>query len=98
MNGKVLIHCQAGISRSPTIVIAYLMKVNKLTMNNAYNEVKDKRCIIGPNIIFLSQLYDFEKNLIESSNPEILIKCNNAANNNPKNIGIIPFGHQTPVV
>jgi hypothetical protein len=79
------------------------MKINKVSMNNAYNEVKDKRIIIGPNIIFLSQLYDYEKNLTESSGnaaAEILTKCNNINNNNNNNIefGIIPFGHQTPVV
>jgi hypothetical protein len=75
------------------------MKINKLSMNSAYNEVKDKRVIIGPNIIFLSQLYDYEKNLTESSGTaEILSKCNNINNNNNIEFGIIPFGHQTPVV
>jgi dual specificity MAP kinase phosphatase len=62
-NGKVLVHCQAGISRSPTIVIAYLMKIKNLTHDSAYHLVKSKRGIIEPNIFFVSQLFDFEKTL-----------------------------------
>lgn len=62
-NHKVLVHCQAGISRSPTIVIAYLMSRFNLEMNDAYNQVKKVRPIIGPNLIFMSQLMDFEINL-----------------------------------
>lgn len=59
-NQKVLVHCQAGISRSPTIVIAYLMKKQNLSMNDAYNLVSDKRKIIGPNLLFMSQLSEYD--------------------------------------
>lgn len=61
-NSKVLVHCQAGISRSPTIVIAYLMKKLQMSMNEAYAQVREKRSIIAPNLIFMSQLMDFEEN------------------------------------
>ena len=59
----MLVHCQAGISRSPTIVIAYLMKKHNLKFNEAYNKVRDLRPIIAPNLIFMSQLMDYDAKL-----------------------------------
>ena len=35
-NGKVLVHCIAGVSRSASCVIAYLMAKNKMNYENAY--------------------------------------------------------------
>ncbi|CAF0762081.1 unnamed protein product [Brachionus calyciflorus] len=65
-NKKVLIHCLAGISRSPTLAIAYLMKHLNLKSDEAYKFVKEKRKTISPNFNFLGQLYDFEKNLMNN--------------------------------
>ncbi len=59
-NKKVFVHCSAGASRSPTIVIAYLIWRNKMTLNDAFNLVKEKRPIIQPNPGFLQQLKQFE--------------------------------------
>ncbi|KAG7223369.1 hypothetical protein INR49_015725 [Caranx melampygus] len=39
----VLVHCQAGVSRSATIVIAYLMKHTLMTMTDAYKYVRSRR-------------------------------------------------------
>lgn len=54
--GKVLVHCMQGVSRSPTIVISYLMKKMKMTYDEAYKMVKEKRPCIDPNIGFIQQL------------------------------------------
>uniref|UniRef100_A0A3Q3QBE5 Dual specificity protein phosphatase n=2 Tax=Monopterus albus TaxID=43700 RepID=A0A3Q3QBE5_MONAL len=53
--GKVLVHCHVGVSRSATLVLAYLMLKQNLTLVEAICAVKDKRGII-PNRGFLRQL------------------------------------------
>jgi protein-tyrosine phosphatase len=63
-NKKILIHCHAGISRSATIVIAYIMKKNKITMNEAYKIVQKGRPCISPNLGFCGQLMLYEKDLM----------------------------------
>jgi protein-tyrosine phosphatase len=62
-NEKVLVHCVAGISRSPAIVIGFLMRYAKMNMNDAYDYVKRKRSIVSPNLNFMGQLLEYEKKL-----------------------------------
>ncbi|KAG8513734.1 Dual specificity protein phosphatase 16, partial [Galemys pyrenaicus] len=62
-NGCVLVHCLAGISRSATIAIAYIMKRMDMTVDEAYRFVKEKRPTISPNFNFLGQLLDYEKKI-----------------------------------
>ncbi|CAM5082130.1 unnamed protein product [Eretmochelys imbricata] len=62
-NGRVLVHCLAGISRSATIAIAYIMKRMDMSLDEAYRFVKEKRATISPNFNFLGQLLDFEKKI-----------------------------------
>ncbi|KNC96191.1 uncharacterized protein SPPG_08345 [Spizellomyces punctatus DAOM BR117] len=59
-NGRVLVHCVAGISRSATIVIAYFMKSEGIGLYEAQMKVKSKRRIIHPNSGFVKQLKLFE--------------------------------------
>lgn len=63
LGGAVLIHCQAGVSRSPTIAVAYLIKHSPMTMVEAYKFVKSRRSIISPNLNFMGQLLEFEQGL-----------------------------------
>jgi hypothetical protein len=39
------------------------MKKINMKMNDAYNFVREKRPIIAPNLVFMSQLMDYEKQL-----------------------------------
>lgn len=62
-NGRVLVHCAAGVSRSATICIAYLMRYQHLTLAAAYAVVLEARCIIDPNPGFMEQLREWENTL-----------------------------------
>ncbi|KAJ8379255.1 hypothetical protein SKAU_G00000330 [Synaphobranchus kaupii] len=53
--GKILVHCAVGVSRSATLVLAYLMIRQNMTLVEAIKTVKDQRGII-PNRGFLRQL------------------------------------------
>ena len=60
-NNKILIHCRAGISRSATFVIAYLMHSHIVSsLKDALTLVVTERPYILPNISFRSQLMEYE--------------------------------------
>jgi dual specificity MAP kinase phosphatase len=61
---NILVHCVHGISRSPTIVIAYLMREEDRTLCTALEYVRSKRGIISPNLGFLWQLTEYEQWLL----------------------------------
>ena len=63
IGGNVLVHCYAGISRSSSIVIAYLMKSKKMRFIKALELIKEKRGKIQPNSGFVLQLKEYEKEL-----------------------------------
>jgi len=63
---SVIVHCNAGVSRSATIVVAFMMKHCKMSLQQAIGMVKEKRkCVDISN--FKSQLEQYENQL----------KCNN---------------------
>ena len=58
---KVLVHCLAGVSRSATVVIAYLIKYHGMKTDEALKYVKTRRPRVAPNHGFVKQLQQFEK-------------------------------------
>lgn len=58
--GGVLVHCDSGISRSAAVVIAYVMHELKMTYDQAFQYVSDRRCCVHPNLGFMHQLSEYE--------------------------------------
>ncbi len=61
-NKKVLIHCYSGISRSGSILIAYIMYKNKISYEQAYQFVKSRYEPVFPNENFQTQLKNISFN------------------------------------
>ncbi len=57
----VLVHCNAGISRSATIIAAYLIREKEMTFSEALKLIKDARPAARPNEGFIKQLVSYEK-------------------------------------
>ncbi len=62
-NRNILIHCAAGISRSATFLIYYLMKKYKMSLEDALNLAREKRKKIRPNGGFLNVLYERQNSI-----------------------------------
>lgn len=57
---RVLVHCRAGISRSASFVLYYLMRKKHWSLTRALLFVQSKRPQVGPNQGFLRQLLSAE--------------------------------------
>lgn len=63
--GKVFVHCQQGVSRSASFVIAYLMWRDHLDYDTAFNRVREARTVCSPNPGFIFQLLNWQGLLFE---------------------------------
>ena len=70
-DGKILVHCSAGVSRSPTIAAAYLMKMCDMTLKDALGLIIRARPAACPNDGFFRQLKEMEIRLRGRSSLEI---------------------------
>lgn len=61
--GNVLIHCAAGISRSATLLISYLMNKYQTTYEDCLVLIVTKRPCVSPNSGFVKQLKKFQSDL-----------------------------------
>lgn len=48
----ILVHCQAGMSRSAAAIITWLMFHKNMTYDEAFKYVKERRPVVSPNITF----------------------------------------------
>lgn len=58
--GRTLLHCAAGVSRSAALCLAYLMKYHTMSLLDAHTWTKSCRPIIRPNSGFWEQLIHYE--------------------------------------
>lgn len=64
---RVLIHCQCGVSRSASLIVAYgLYKNPSITVQEAYDAVKRRSKWIGPNMNLIMQLQEFRSGLLRA--------------------------------
>ncbi|XP_004588043.2 dual specificity protein phosphatase 18 [Ochotona princeps] len=78
--GRTLLHCVAGVSRSPTLCLAYLMKYHAMTLRDAHKWIRALRPIIRPNNGFWEQLIHYESKLFSKNSVKMI--------NSP--VGVIP--------
>uniref|UniRef100_A0A914C4K5 protein-tyrosine-phosphatase n=1 Tax=Acrobeloides nanus TaxID=290746 RepID=A0A914C4K5_9BILA len=62
-NASILVHCWAGISRSVTVCLAYLMHATHKTLEEAFDILLKQNGAIAPNFHFMGQLTEFERTL-----------------------------------
>ncbi|XP_004504136.1 protein-tyrosine-phosphatase MKP1-like [Cicer arietinum] len=62
--GRVLVHCCQGVSRSTSLVIAYLMWREGQSFEDAFHYVKNARGVTNPNMGFASQLLQCQKRVV----------------------------------
>lgn len=92
-----------GISRSATIVIAYLMNRFGMSLPQAYNYVKSKRPEIGPNRHFMRTLVGYEQELRYPKSAMLKDRSDLASRNatplhrNINNSGVLPPLNTVPV-
>ena len=63
---SVLVHCVAGVSRSATVAIAYLMKYRRMSLSKAFEWCNKSRPIVRPNLGFFQQLQSYDLKLTKS--------------------------------
>ncbi|KAL9988494.1 hypothetical protein ACROYT_G002948 [Oculina patagonica] len=68
---NVIVHCLAGVSRSATVVLAYLMNSNQMSLDDAIGFLKSVYPKANPNFGFLEQLqlYEAMGNRVDKTNP-----------------------------
>lgn len=66
---NVYVHCAAGISRSPAVIIYHFMRTKNISFDLAYKLVKQKRNIISLNDGFINQLKSIDVGIIPKDRP-----------------------------
>ncbi|KAF2875516.1 hypothetical protein BDV95DRAFT_591004 [Massariosphaeria phaeospora] len=65
---RILVHCQCGVSRSASLIVAYgLYKNPGMSVQEAYDSVKKRSKWIGPNMNLIMQLQEFRNGLLRAN-------------------------------
>uniref|UniRef100_A0A8C4JCB5 Dual specificity protein phosphatase 15 n=1 Tax=Dromaius novaehollandiae TaxID=8790 RepID=A0A8C4JCB5_DRONO len=67
--GGCLVHCLAGVSRSTTVLVAYLMTVTELSWEGCLAATRAVRSYVSPNCGFQQQLQEYEATLLTEVGP-----------------------------
>lgn len=59
-NLPVLVHCRAGVSRSASVVLAYMVRFGNFTLNDAFVYLRAARPAVTPNLGFMEKLVAYE--------------------------------------
>jgi len=62
-NSNILVHCDGGVNRAPTIVVGYLISREKWTLEKAYKHVQLLRPKIAPRKTYFEQLQKLEQSI-----------------------------------
>lgn len=62
-DGRSLVHCVAGVSRSVSLILAYLMKYQDMSLKKAFQHVRSVRPQVRPNTGFFKQLIEYERRI-----------------------------------
>lgn len=86
-NRNIYLHCSMGISRSPTFILAYLIKHCQKTLFEAIKLLKLQRSCIYPNDGFLVQLILYENQIYKNQSQNITLEN---FNKTMEMLGLIP--------
>lgn len=67
----VFVHCRAGVSRSASTVIAYLVSQLGFTLKDAFLLAHKKRPVVTPNLGFMDKLCELEKSITGTSSIDL---------------------------
>ena len=87
-NEKILLHCKLGVSRSPAILMGYLIKYMGYTTESALDFLQSKRSQVYPNSGFIEQLYEYEKK-VKKNQKKNICPINNITSNSTVDLSII---------
>lgn len=70
-SGSVLVHCAAGVSRSATVVIGFLILHRNMSLRDAFSRVYTRRACVWPNDAFMASLIALEKEVRKATSLQI---------------------------
>eukprot|EP01083_Nonionella_stella_P120243 360145_1 len=62
-NNNILFHCRSSVNRSPTMVVAMLMKYKNWTLKEAHTLVSEKHSLTCTHYKYMEQLRQYDKEL-----------------------------------